>query len=245
MNNYFDNVIGEMKTFIDENKFKQLSQGVYANETKRFEVRFDDKRQMFTLSVADIGEEETELREVNAWLFDETQNAKDAESVGMDFVNSLCKELGIKKSRAAGSNIELPTASKSGSMTVSGFAKKMLDVFPSLKDEYKEHIAIYGNFLYINFFGEHLVPLMKNLFTNGTKKQIAKFYDVFDDAYLKGDRDTVNIMIALLAAAAYEDQKVDERIKNMLSDNKHFLSSYNNFVPFFAKNKKLKEALLK
>ena len=130
-------------------------------------------------------------------------------------------------------------------MTVSGFAKKMLDVFPSLKDEYKEHIAVYGNFLYINFFGEHLVPLMKNLFLNGTKKQIAKFYDVFDNAYLKGDRDTVNIMIALLTASAYNDTKVDAKIKDMLSENKHFLSSYNNFVPLFAKNKKLKDALVK
>ena len=36
-----------------------------------------------------------------------------------------------------------------------------------LKDDYKEHIATYGNFLYINFFGEKLVPQLKNLFSTG------------------------------------------------------------------------------
>ena len=245
VNNYFENVIKEMQPFIDENNFKFISEGVYSDNSKKFAVGFDDNRQMFTLSVADIGEEETELREINAWLFDETQNAKDAESVGIDFVNSLRKELGIKRTRSAQSNVELPSASKSGSMTVTGFTKKMLDVFPVLKDEYKNHVAIYGNFLYINFFGEHLVPLMKNLFLTGTKKQIGKFYDVFENAYVKGDRDTVNIMVALLTAAAYEDQNADAKIKEMLSENGHFLTSYNSFLPVFAKNKKLKEALLK
>ena len=49
-------------------------------------------------------------------------------------------------------------------MDIAGFTKKMLDVFPTLKDEYKAHITKYGNFLYLNFFGEYLVPVLKNLF---------------------------------------------------------------------------------
>ena len=246
-NRYYENVINEMQPFLDEHGFKVAEDGIFANENKRIFVNYNDDRQMYTLSVADIGEDTTvsEFREINAWLFDDSQNAKDATAVGIDFVNSLRKELGIKIKRAVNNDIELPSASKSGAMTVIGFAKKMLDVFPTLKDEYKEHISVYGNFLYINFFGENLVPLMNNLFVTGTKKQIKKLYDVFEVAYVKGDRDTVNIMVALLCAASYKDEKATESVREMLSEDSHFLASYNNFIPVFANNKKLLAALIK
>ena len=246
-NRYNENVINEMLPFLEEHNFKAIEEGVYSSNEKKISVSYNEARQMYTLSVADVLEDGgfSEEREINAWLFDDSQNAKDAASVGIDFVNSLRKELGIKAKRAVNNDIELPSASKSGAMTVTGFAKKMLDVFPTLKDEYKNHISVYGNFLYINFFGEHLVPLMKNLFVTGTKKQIKKLYDVFEVAYVKGDKDTVNIMVALLCAASYQDEKANEAIKEMLSEDSHFLASYTNFVPVFASNKKLLSALIK
>ena len=236
-----------MQPFLDENGFKSIGNDIFANESKQFSVAYNENRQMYILSVADIDEDGavSEFKEINAWLFDDSQNAKDAEAVGIDFVNTMRKELGIKIKRAVNNDIELPSASKTGAMTVTGFAKKMLDVFPNLKDEYKEHISVYGNFLYINFFGEHLVPLMNNLFVTGTKKQIKKLYDVFEVAYVKGDKDTVNIMIALLCAASYNDEKATAAVKEMLSVDAHFTASYINFIPVFQKNKKLFSALIK
>lgn len=246
-NRYYENVIKEMQPFLDENGFKSIGNDIFANESKQFSVAYNENRQMYILSVADIDEDGAvlEFKEINAWLFDDSQNAKDAEAVGIDFVNTMRKELGIKIKRAVNNDIELPSASKTGAMTVTGFAKKMLDVFPNLKDEYKEHISVYGNFLYINFFGEHLVPLMNNLFVTGTKKQIKKLYDVFEVAYVKGDKDTVNIMIALLCAASYNDEKATAAVKEMLSVDAHFTASYINFIPVFQKNKKLFSALIK
>lgn len=247
-NRYYDNVIEEMQPFFDEQCIVLKEDGSFSNDKKSIKINYDEEKQMYKLFVSDFDEDQSafgEYREVNAWLFDDTQNAKDATSVGIDFVSSLRKELGIKVKRTVSENIELPTASKTGNMTVTGFAKKMLDVFPTLKDEYKIHISQYGNFLYINFFGEHLVPLMKNLFVTGTKKQIKKLYDVFEDAYVKGDRDTVNIMVALLCASSYNDDDATKAITEMLSEDSHFLSSYNNFKPVFAKNKKLLTALVK
>jgi len=246
-NRYYENVIKEMQPFLDENGIKSIGNDIFANESKQFSVAYNENRQMYILSVADIDEDGavSEFKEINAWLFDDSQNAKDAEAVGIDFVNTMRKELGIKIKRAVNNDIELPSASKTGAMTVTGFAKKMLDVFPNLKDEYKEHISVYGNFLYINFFGEHLVPLMNNLFVTGTKKQIKKLYDVFEVAYVKGDKDTVNIMIALLCAASYNDEKATAAVKEMLSVDAHFTASYINFIPVFQKNKKIFSALIK
>ncbi|MBR7132811.1 MAG: hypothetical protein IKD04_04710 [Clostridia bacterium] len=238
-----------MQAFFDEHGFKLNDNGAYENSSKSVKIDYDEARQMYILSVADFDEDSKkfgEYSELSSWLFDDTQNAKDAVSVGIDFGVSLRKHLGIKHKRVASTaDVELPTASKSGNMTVTGFAKKMLDVFPALKDEYKAHIATYGNFLYINFFGEHLVPCLNSLFSEGNKKQIKKLYDVFEDAYVKGDKDTVNILIALLCAASYKNESADTAIKTMLEEDKHFLSSYENFKAVFIKNKKLLSALVK
>lgn len=244
-NKYLENVLSELNPFFEENSFKEVD-GNFTNDNKSVSVKYDDARQMFVLSVADVTDGNVgEFTEINAWLFDDTQNARDAVSVGIDFTNSLRKEMGVKRTRAINTNIDLPTATKGDNMNISSFTKKMLDIFPALKEEYKNHIATYGNFLYLNFFGKHLIPRLVTLFEDGTKKQVKKFYIVAEDFYIKGDRDTVNTLIAVLTAASYKNQKVDEGIKEMLSENSHFLTAYEAFKPAFAKNKKLLNAFNK
>lgn len=246
-NRYYENVIAEMKGFIDENSFKE-NDGVFINEKKAFSVKYDEEKQFYILSVADVEDGTAgEYRNINSWLFDDSQTAKDAVSVGIDFVSSLRKELGIKPTRrnANLNAIDMPTASKGDVIDISGFTKKILDVFPTLKDLYKEHVSVYGNFLYINFFGEHLVPILKNLFETGSKKQIKKFYDILENAYIKGNKETVNISVAVICAAANGSETATAAVREMLSENTHFLSSFNSFLPVFAKNKKLTDALNK
>lgn len=245
-NRYYENVIKEMQPFFDENSFKADGE-IFANEQKAAKIVYDEKSQTYNLLVADVlADGIGEFSNINSWLFDDTQTAKDATSVGVDFTNSLRQQLGIRHERKPSENgIDLPSASKTGNMTISGFTKKMLDVFPAMKEEYKQHIADNGTFLYLNFFGASLTPRLIRLFEEGTKKQIKKFYDVIEDTYVKGDRETINITVAILSAASYKNSKVDLAIKEMLSENNHFLSAYNAFCISFAKNKKLVSALVK
>lgn len=245
-NKYYENVINEIKPFFSENGFIE-SDGVFSNESKSVTVSYDQARQMYLLNVADIEDGNVgEFREINAWLFDDSQNASDAAAVGIDFTVSLQKEMGIKYRRTSSvTSVELPTASKDGTVNIYSFTKKMLDVFPALKEEYKNYIATYGNFLYLNFYGEYLIPRLVRLFEEGTKKQIKKFYNIIENSYAKGDKDTVNATVIILVAAAYNNDKVTASIEEMLAANPHFLNSFKTIIPFFAKNKKLKNALIK
>ena len=246
-NRYFDKVIEEMQPFLDEQSFKQSEDGSYKNDTRAVMVEYNESRQMYTLNVAEIADGEIgEFKEISAWLFDDSQTAKDAASVGMDFTASLRKNMGIKLKRtASGEEVELPSVSKIGIIKVTCFAKKMLDFFPPLKDEYKDHIAQCGNFLYLNFFGEHLVPHIKNVLSSGNKKQIKKLYDILGDMYVKGDKDTVNTVVAVLCAAAYNDENTEKAVKDMLADNNHFLLAFESFLKTMPKSKKLMAALVK
>lgn len=245
-NRYLENVINEMKPFLDENGFKEVD-GVFKNGKKAAAVEYSDSRQMYVLKTADIAEDGSfELAEANAWLFDDSQNAKDAEAVGIDFVSTLRSELGIKRTRSATatSSVDLPTASKDG-YNISSFTKKMLDVFPVLKDDYKAHVAVYGNFLYLNFFGEKLVPQIKAVMLENNKKSVKKLFDVLQNGYLHGDRDTVNTIVAVVSAACINDGTVKANVIAALGDNKHFIDSVTQFIPVISSNKKLSSALLK
>ncbi|MBR3968534.1 MAG: hypothetical protein IKJ93_02980 [Clostridia bacterium] len=246
-NRYLENVIQEMEPFFKENGFKETD-GVYKNDKKAVAVEYSDERQMYLLKTADIQEDGSfELTEASCWLFDDSQNAKDAVAVGIDFVSTIKSQLGIKQIRAntALNAIDLPTATKDGSYNITAFTKKMLDVFPALKDEYKAHVAHYGNFLYLNFFGEKLVPLIKAVLLENNKKNVKKLFDVFQNAYLQGDRDTVNVIVAVVAAACVKDDAVKANAVAALGDNKHFIDSVTEFIPIVSSNKKLSASLLK
>ncbi len=246
-NRYLEKVVDEMKPFFDENGFKEVD-GIYKNDKKAVKVEYNDERQMYVLKTADIEEDGIfNLGEASAWLFDDSQNAKDAEAVGIDFTATLKAELGIKHKRSAtaASAIDLPTASKNGSYNITAFTKKVLDVFPVLKDEYKAHVAVYGNFLYLNFFGEKLVPQIKAVLLENNKKSVKKLFDVFQNGYLQGDRDTVNIIVAVVAAACVNDETVKANAVAALGDNKHFVDAITQFIPVISSNKKLSAALLK
>lgn len=242
-NKYLLNVIAEMKPFFDENGFVCESEGVYKTDAKKIEVSYNDARQMFVLKVAEIEVDDFgEPVELSAWLFDDSQNEKDAESVGMDFVDTLRKNMGIKAKKVGGINVDLPTVSKDGALNVSGFAKKALDVYPQLKDLYKEHIEQYGNFLYMNFFADNLVPAFVESLAADSKRAKKKIYDLCNNAYLKGDKETVNIVVACLAAACCKGEKAE--IMDMLEQNPHMKSSVLAFIPMLS-SKKMKAIFLK
>ncbi len=246
-NRYLDKVLAEIKPFFDENGFKEKD-GIFKNDKKAVAVEYSDDRQMYILKTADIAEDGSfELEEANAWLFDDSQNAKDAEAVGIDFTTTLKDEMGIKAKRVAtnSNSVDLPTASKGSAYNITFFTKKMLDVFPTLKEDYKAHVAFYGNFLYLNFFGEKLVPQIKGVLLENNKKAVKKLFDVLQNGYLQGDRDTINTIVAVVAAACVNDDTVKANAIAALDDNKHFIDSVTQFIPVVSSNKKLSSALLK
>lgn len=245
-NRYYEQVIAEMRPFLDEHGFVSRDDGSFRGEAKAFKVEYSEPRQMYLLLGADVTDGEPgEFSELSAWLFDDTQTAKDAGSVGVDFTATIRDTLGIKIKRAPLSDVDLPSADKNGALTVSGFTKKVLDVFPQFKDAYKEHVAQYGNFLYLNFYGETLVPQIKAVLRENTKKGKKKLFDLMETGYLSGDRETVNAVVAVLAAAAYGDEEMKALVLDAVAEDKHMQSSVAGLIPMLDKRKKLHDALIK
>lgn len=242
-NRYYDGVIAEMQPFLDEQGFK-TTDGGFANDTKSVVIEYNEERQMYVLKAADIENGNVgEYGVISEYLFDDSQTEKDAVAVGIDFVETLRANLGVKVKRTAA--VELPTAQKGDSLNVSGFTKRVLDVYTIYKEAYKAHVAYRGTFLYMEFLAESLVPQIKTILTANEKKQVKKLYELLNDGYLHGDKETVNVVVACLAAAVYNDDTLKANAFAMLEGNPHFKTSVENFIPAFAKNKKLLAALVK
>ena len=236
-----------MKPFFDEQGFKSNKDGAFLNDTKSVKINYDENSQMYILQTADISDGTVgEYTNASSFLFDDSQTEKDAMSVGIDFTETLRKNLGIKNKRPAVSgNIDLPTAQKGDALNITGFTKKVLDVFPQYKDTYKEHVAKYGNFLYINFFSYTLVPQIITVLSENSKKTVKKLFELLENGYLQGDKDTANIVVASLAAAIIKDENIKASAYNMLESNAHFKSSVEAFIPVLTSNKKLLNSLIK
>ncbi len=245
-NRYYNQVIGEMKPFLDEQGLTLRDDGAFHGSEKAYRVVYDEPRQMYLLQAADITEGAVgEFSELSAWLFDDSQTEKDAAAVGIDFTQTLREQLGVRKKRVAGAAVDLPTAEKSGAVTMSGFAKKVLDVYPQFKDDYKAHVAVYGNFLYLNFFAKTLAPQITSILHENNKKTVKKMVELLNGAYRMGDRETANTVVAVLTAATFEDEAAKTALLEALADCPLLKAAFEAFIPQFAKNKKLRAAFSK
>ena len=245
-NRYQSAVLAEMKPFLEENGLTLRADDSFACDTRAFRIEYSEERQMYLLLSAPVTDGTVgEYTECSSWLFDDTQTEKDAAAVGVDFCETVRKELGLRHKRPAVSAVDLPSANKNGALTESGFAKKVLDVFPQFKEDYKAHIAHYGNFLYLNFYAGTLVPQMRAVLHENNKKTVQKLVALLETGYLQGDRDTANVAVALCAAASYQDAELQQKMHDALGENQHFQQSFDAFVPVFARSKKLVAALIK
>ena len=246
-NRYLEFVVAEMQGILDEKAFKQIEEGVFANNDKQIKVVYDEARQVYRLLTADITDGNTgEERELSAYLFDDSQTKRDAASVGLDFADSLKKEFGIKRSRVSGNanEIDLPTAKKNAQMTVESFTAKLLAVYPEFKEAYKASVAKNGMYLYLEFFRETLTPRIASVLNGGSDKQVKKILDLLNGCYIDGDKETGTLIVAIITVACEQNEELLAKISEIQGKDSYLVPLIRNFIPELKKNKALREALI-
>lgn len=242
-NRYYDAVIAEMSPFFEENGLKG-DNGVFANDTKALKIEYDEARQVYNLLCADVTDGTAgEFSAISSFLFDDSQTEKDAASVGIDFIDSAKKVLGVKtKRKSISGEADLPSAS-SETVTVSVLVAKLLAVYPHLKDVYRDETAAKGKFLYLDFCTTYFLPEIRNTLDSGNKKAVKKLLDMLADIFVTGDKASSTLVTALLAAAVGKDEKRFALISEKLEDCPHLVTAVNNEILLLVKNKKFARAM--
>ncbi len=241
-NRYLDVIISEMSAFFEQNGFAE-SEGVFKNDKKALKIEYDEERQIYKLLAADVADGAAgEYAIISSYLFDDSQTKNDAVSVGIDFVDSARKALGVKSGRRTVGGAELPTAN-TNTVNVGTLTAKLLANYPELKDTYKYEVDKKGKFLYLDFYTTYFVPRVRETLDAGNKKATKKLIDMLCEIFVEGDRASVNLVIALLAAAIGTSGERFKAATDKMEDCPHLVSSVNNEISVLVKNKKLQKAL--
>ena len=220
----------------------------FKNEKLAFKISHNEEKKLLLLDLAEVGEngEVGEYSNASSWLFENPEELRDAESAGMDFFDTLKGKLGMKSTRInRNGEIAMPSKEKSGnSFNVEALCAKLLAIYPNLKDEYKNHVAEYGSFLYVDFFKTHIVPQIEKLLDENNKKALKKVFPVLDDLYINGDRTVQNVIVGVvLCGAVKNNQSRYDAAMEALAEHQFLKVAFFNIMNRYKKDKALKAML--
>ncbi len=217
---YFETVINEIEPFLREQGFRKSGdepaddklEVCFTGEKKVVSVIYHENTRLVKLLMCEISDDKdaVDFTEKSTWLFDTDHNAKDAVAIGIDFLDVIKDEMGLKeKPKRVASSVELPTKGTPGEApNIQAFAAKFLAICPEFKDVYKEHVEKYNDFLYVKFFSETAVPHLKKLLWDKNKKQLVKFFEFLDEMYATGDNAVGSLITGVIIAEAFEGDVV-------------------------------------
>lgn len=243
-NRYYGKVIEEMSSFFEENGFKPSENG-FVSDSRSVKIEYDEEKQIYKLLVADVAEGKVgEYELASAYLFDDSQNEKDAAAVGIDFVDTLRKKLGIKSARKnIGTDIEIATIRKGDAVTITTLTTKILAIYPALKDIYKQEVSEKGRYLYLDFLTTYAVPKIRQTLDSGNKKTIKKLVESLTELFIQGDNDTTTMIVALFVSAIGKNEGRFRAAAEHMEKCTNLIASINNQISLLSKNKKFAAAI--
>jgi hypothetical protein len=241
--NAYNIIMDALTPVFKENEFKPAKGGdVWQDGKKAFRVTFSEENKLFAFESAELdGAEEAEFSEISSWLFDDSHTEKDAKAIGEDFADSLKEKLGVKKQHTRSAEVALPSKRASGDdPDISSFTAQFLALFPQFKDEYKNSVAKYGEFLYDDFYTQTAVPLLRTLLGEKNKKQLVKLFEFLNTMYAGGDADVCSLVTyTIIGKAIRDDVRLWTEAAYYMEDAKYLKAAGGSMVRYLQGHKKL------
>ncbi len=190
---------------------------LYTGETTAYSVIYYMDKKHMVLRSCDMndGAPDNEWKTIATWMFDpETDSEKEADSIGNDFVDNVSapvfKQTAQKKKKKK-------KDSDDGNGDPVFFSKRLMAVFPELRDEIREEQENYEEFRAVTFTKEHIVPKVQELLNSGSDREIDKLAEVLSGQYSYGDIDT-RPLITIVILNSITDGAQKEAIKREMSE---------------------------
>ncbi len=254
-NKYIKEVTSAMHEFMTGHGFTaDHDSSTFKNDSKLYKVSYDEQKKTFSVSVASviIDGDEGESKTISSWYFDEANHgSKDTKYIAEDFIGAVAKDNGIKIVASFDNSykeIELPKKAEEGAEpNIEAFTQKFLAVFPQYKDNYKETIAKYGSFLYVEFYKTYGIQKMRELMADESKnkKQLQKYFKMLGEMHYEGDGTVGDVICTvILAGSFYDDVAAFNAAADKYLEEFPFLkTAARAAVMQFKGNKKLRAAL--
>lgn len=211
---------------------------LYTGESVAYSViYYKDKMHMVlrSCSMTDEGPD-NEWKTMGTWMFDpEVDTEKEASSIGNDFADAVGSIVAVKRAKQA----KKKKSKDDGSNDPVFLAKRLVKLFPELKEEIKREENYHLKFRAVTFTKASIVPKVNDLLTRGTKNEIETLVEILSAQYLNGDFDTRSIITIVILNSV--DPKHYEVIEPLMSDD--LKKGFKSALKF--KNKKVKPEKVK
>lgn len=185
-------------------------------ETAYSVIYFKDKKHMVmrSCSMTETGPD-NEWKSMATWMFDPaTDSEREADSIGNDFAENVSAPV-FKMSKP---KKKKKKDSDDGNGDPVFFSKRLVSVFPELRDEIREEQDSYEEFRAVTFTKEHIVPKVKALLKAGNDDDIDKLSEILSAQYSYGDIDT-RPLITIVILNSITDANQKESLRREMSDD--------------------------
>lgn len=200
----------------------------YYSDNGAYRVRFDQGKSLVFIEFSydfDVNDKDAEFSVESKNLFDlEKADDRDVKSLTNEVIDEV-KSKFAKNKKVDVQKIKIPKAiakskAKSGALSydVNSLANKFGVLYPEYKDDIRENIAKYGEFLPETFFKEIGTPKVLSVIKNGTKEERNKLFKMLNEIYEDGTNEVQDIIGVSILGEMRNDKAMMKVAEEYMSD---------------------------
>lgn len=229
--NAFEYVSGKVEKALEGQGYKRQSissqnnkeiTALFTSEDAAYNIIYYKDKMKMVLRLCSMvgGEPDNKWKSVATWLFDPSVDTeKEADSIAQDFIETIEGP----KQQAIVQTQKKKKKDNNGNVDALFFANRMVNYFPSLKDEIAYEKLHYVPFRGITFAGEKILPLFTEFVNNEGANTLGKLSQSLNDIYDMGDLDVKGIISYILLNSVEDSEKREQLLVNFSDSNKKIM----------------------
>lgn len=212
---------GYKRQNVDSQNNKEMTALFTSEDTAYNIVYYKEKmRMVLRICTMDGGEPDNKWKSVATWLFDPSVDTeKEAESIAQDFIETI----NGPKQQAIVQTQKKKKKDNNGNVDSLFFANRMVNYFPTLKDEIAYEKLHYSPFRGVTFAKEKILPLFTEFVENEGANTLGKLSQSLNDIYDMGDLDVKGIISYILLNSVESPEKREQLLVNFSASNKKIM----------------------
>ena len=215
---------------------------MYRGETGRMRIEYADSKLSLFIARADESDApDDDMPRASLNLLDlEEYDERDLKYIFEEYIETIEKAF---IGKAANTNKKLPTPvsrtqAKSGALSYDAntLGDRFTKIYPELRDEYKNNVDLYDEFLAEDFFVKHGNALVIETIRENDKVKMRKLFNLLNDIYEDGTNDTQSLVaVTILGVSIAENLELLPNAQPYFSETMN--EPVNEIINYLAKSK--------
>ena len=198
---------------------------MYRGEKGRARIEYEGDKLAFFVATADESDApDDDMRRVSLSLLDlETFDERDLKYIFDEYIETI-ETTFIGKTASTGKKLPTPvsrTQAKNGTLSYDAntLGDRFTKIFPELREEYKQNIELYDEFLAEDFFVNHGNKYVLDTIKENDKLKMRQLFKLFNEIYEDGTNDTQSLVaVTIIGATVSENMELLKNCEEYFSD---------------------------